>query len=132
MRRAFLSVSFHHRQQLEAEFEQIINVLRQVGIEAVDFVIMYPFRAGEERAMMKLAMSEIAKSDLLIAEVSEKAIGVGIEVGCAAALGKPVIYLHKTGVEYSTTVGGLAAETITYDNLQDLHQKLAQALLRVI
>jgi nucleoside 2-deoxyribosyltransferase len=81
--------------------------------------------------MMQLALSEIAKSDLLIAEVSEKAIGVGIEVGFAAALGKPVIYLRKTDVEYSTTVGGLATETVVYDNLQDLDQKLAQALVRV-
>ena len=44
---------------------------------------------------------DIDNSDILIAEVSEKAIGVGIEVGYAKAKGKPIIYIKNQSVCFS-------------------------------
>lgn len=125
---AFLSVSFHQRRYLNAEIEQIIDVLKQFNIEMIDFTMQFRFEAGQDREMMRLACAKIAESDILIAEVSEKAIGVGIEVGYAAALGKTIIYLRRANAEYSTTVGGLATEIIVYQNVIDLGRQLTEYL----
>jgi 2'-deoxynucleoside 5'-phosphate N-hydrolase len=40
--------------------------------------------------MMRQAFAAIDKNDLLIAETTDKAIGIGIEVGYAKAKGKPI------------------------------------------
>ncbi len=77
---------------------------------------------------MQAAFAEITSSDLLIAEVSEKAIGVGIEIGYAASLQKQIIYLRQAGSEHSTTASGSADHTIVYENRNQLAQKLAEVL----
>lgn len=77
---------------------------------------------------MEVAFGEIDNADLLIAEKSEKAIGVGIEIGYAVALKKPVIYLRNALSEHSTTASGCANNTIIYQNTPDLSYQLTQAL----
>ena len=66
--------------------------------------------------MMQQAFREIADADLLIAEISEKAMGVGIEIGYAVALQKPVICLRNAGAEHSTTASGSATHSLIYAN----------------
>ena len=80
--------------------------------------------------MMHRVFEDIDASDLLIAEVSHKAIGVGIEAGFAAAKGIPVIYLRQSGAEYSTTLGGLASHAVIYTSPGDLHTLLPSVLKR--
>lgn len=55
------------------------------GISGFVFVDEYQFSANEETEMMQKAMEDVEKSAILIAEVSEKGIGIGIEVGYAKA-----------------------------------------------
>jgi nucleoside 2-deoxyribosyltransferase len=86
------------------------------------------FEVHEEKQMMQQAFREIDAADLLIAEVSEKGIGVGIEIGYAAAKGKPVIYLRNASSEHSTTAAGSASHVIIYKNTADLVEKLTAIL----
>ena len=74
--------------------------------------------------MMDAAFQEINRSDILIAELSKKAIGVGVEVGYACARGIPIIYLRNEKSEHSTTVSGSSNEHIIYKNPADLRQQL--------
>jgi nucleoside 2-deoxyribosyltransferase len=126
MKKAYLSIGYQNRQQLNAETETIRKVLASFQIELFVFVDEYRFPAQEEKQMMQQAFKEIAASDLLIAEVSEKAIGVGIEIGYAIALKKPVIYLRNKEAEHSTTAAGSADHSIIYKNLPDLAEKLRE------
>lgn len=128
IKRAFLSRSYRPQTPIDAELARVTETLAVFRIETVDFVARYAFAEGQEQAMMRQACGEIARCDLLVAEVSEKAIGVGIEIGYAAALGKPVIYLRRARAEYSTTVGGLASASIVYTSVDDLGTQLAHAL----
>lgn len=128
MKVCFLSMSFKNRQQLQPEVATIQQVLEIYGITLNIFVDKYHFKPEEEKAMMATACAEIKLADLLIAEVSEKAIGVGIEIGFAVALSKPVLYLRKEGSEYSTTVGGITSHHIIYSDLTDLKEQLKQTL----
>lgn len=82
--------------------------------------------------MMQQAFADINSSDLLIAEVSEKAIGVGIEIGYAVAAKKPVIYLRNELTEHSTTAAGAASRLIIYQSPLDLEQKLTLVLPSLI
>lgn len=78
--------------------------------------------------MMQQAMDDIDKCSMLIAETSDKAIGIGIEAGYAKAKGKPVIYLRHKDAEHSTTLSGISDIQIIYSDTDDLATKLTNAL----
>ena len=82
---AYISISFSKRKELEKEVQAIKNALQKCGISGFVFVDEYQFSAKQEKKMMQKAMEDVEKSAILIAEVSEKGIGIGIEVGYAKA-----------------------------------------------
>ena len=125
---AYISISFKKRQELAKELEAIADTLTSLDIQPFIFVDKYSFKATEDREMMNKAMAEIDKCDLLIAETSDKAIGIGIETGYAKARQKPVIYLRQKMCEHSTTMSGISDFTIVYEDLNELRQELADLL----
>ena len=82
--------------------------------------------------MMNQAMIDIDKCDMLIAETSEKGIGIGIEVGYARAKNKPIVYLRNACVKHSTTVSGISSYQIVYNNINDLQEQLAIVLAQLV
>ncbi len=124
-------MSHNNKDRLSAEIRTIIEALQELDIEPVVFVQKYRFAPSQEREMMKKALEEIQTCDVLIAEVTEKAIGVGIEIGYACGLGKPVIYLRKESAQHSTTVGGLAERQVIYHDLEQLKKDLVKAIQSV-
>jgi len=124
MKKAFISVSFKKKNDLSQELTIISELLKKHKIKPFIFVNNYVFVKNKEKEMMKKATKAIANSDILIAELTDKAIGVGIEIGYAYALKKKIIYLRKERTEYSRTTGGVASEQITYNNMNDLKSKL--------
>lgn len=122
---AFVSISYAHKDEFAAELDAIRAALDAAGWRAHVFVNAYTFTPDQQREMMAATVADLRAADLLIAEVTYKAIGVGIEVGYAAALGKPILYLRRAGSEPSTTVGGLATHTLVYCSPDDLRAQLA-------
>ena len=125
---AFISVSFQQREKLAPTINKIADVLKGFHIDAKVFVNTYAFETGDEERMMAIACQEIAQSDLLIAEVSCKAIGVGVEVGYAVGLGKPIIYMRHKDAEHSTTVAGISKYKVVYSTHGDMEKQLAELL----
>lgn len=78
--------------------------------------------------MMQQAMTDIMACDILIAEVSDKAIGVGIETGYAKAHNKPIIYLRRRETEHSTTIGGISDFQVVYTNHVELRESIANVI----
>lgn len=128
---AYISISFSKRQLLNAELQVIIDALHSCGIEAFIFVDRYKFEKDQEQEMMQQAFADIDRCGLLIAEVSEKAIGIGVEVGYAKAKGKPVIYLRNSNAEHSTTAAGASDYQVVYKDLNEL-QVLLKAIVTMI
>lgn len=128
MKKAYFSVGYQSRQFLEAEIEAIREVLIKHQIHLFIFVDQYRFSPQEQQQMMQQAFRDIAEADLLIAEVSEKAMGVGIELGYAAALQKPVICLRHAGAEHSTTASGTATHSLVYANAGEIAAILESVL----
>ena len=128
---AYISVSYNKRKFLQKELDAIADALNFFAIISFVFVDKYSFSPRQEKEMMELAFAEIDKCELLIAETSDKAIGIGIEVGYAKAKNKPVIYLRNKNAEHSITVSGSSDYTIIYSDAGDLRMQLSEALKEI-
>lgn len=122
--RAYIAVSYNKRKLVDKEITLIVETLNSFDISSFVFVDNYKFNTSQEKQMMLQAMKDIENCDILIAETSEKGIGIGIEVGYAKAKGKIVVYLRQQGAEHSTTVSGISDFQIIYLNNKDLKIKL--------
>lgn len=129
---AYISVSFSKRKLLNKELAAIINTLNDYKIKPFIFVDNYKFDSTQERQMMQQAVTDIDNCYILIAEVSDKAIGIGIEVGYAKAKHKPVIYLRQKDAEHSTTVSGISDLQIIYSDINDLQKQLDSGLKEIM
>jgi nucleoside 2-deoxyribosyltransferase len=121
---AYISISFTQRPFLNEAVTAIKVALLHHGIDAFVFVDRYHFEKDEAHAMMQQAFADIDRAGLLIAETSDKAIGIGIEAGYAKAKGKPVIYLRHVTAEHSTTLAGTSDQQVIYENALDLEIQL--------
>ncbi len=130
--KAYVSISFSKKKQLEKELNSIIKVLSFYKIKPFVFVDNFNFTKDQEKEMMIEAMKAIDDCDLLIAETSDKAIGIGVEVGYAKAKGKPVFYLRNKKAEHSTTISGISDFIILYEDISDMERKLQHVLTRLI
>jgi len=128
---AYISVSFSARKHIEKELAAINKTLIETEITPHVFVDIYKFDPSQEQQMMQQALTDIDKCDLFIAEVSNKAIGIGVEAGYAKAKGKPVIYIRQPGAEHSTTVSGISDFQIVYSDPIDLQTQLAATLRQI-
>lgn len=130
--KAYIAIGLKSRQKLDPEIQVMQQVLSGQNIAAFIFVDKYHFKSDQEKEMMQQAMTDISNCDLLIAEVSEKAVGVGIEVGYAKGQQKPVIYLRQASAEHSTTASGISDYSIVYSSPLDLGTKLRSILAEVL
>lgn len=130
MKKAYLAISYSHRKLFDKEVQSLVELCEMNDIELLSFVDKYNFKDNEEKEMMETAFLEIDKSDFLIAELTTKSVGVGIEIGYACAKGKPVIYLRKKDSEYSTTAYGSSTYKIEYENETDLRDSMRKLLKR--
>lgn len=126
--KAFLSYSYKHKK----EFKNLNKILKKFlknkfNIDSYSFVFEFKEKKTNKE-MMKKALELIDKSDLIIAELSYKAIGIGIEIGYAKAKNKKIIYLKKINTEISSTSEGICDFLIEYINKEDLLEKLSNIL----
>lgn len=129
--KAYISVSFSRRKSLDREITAIVDTLKEHGISSFVFVDNYQFDLPGERKMMKQAMADIDSCDILIAETSDKAIGIGIEAGYAKAKNKTIIYLRQKDKEHSTTVSGISDFQVVYHDTEDLKNQLAETISKL-
>ena len=125
---AYISTSYSRRQSLSDAIETITASFNECGIEPFVFVNNYLFDKSRQKEMMQQAFFDIGRADILVAETSDKAIGISVEVGYAKAKGKIIIYLRQMNAEHSTTVAGTSDHQIIYNNVNDLGMKLIQVV----
>lgn len=123
---AYIAISYSKRNELAEELSVIKEALVASGINPFVFIERFHFDPAQEKEMMQEAMLQLDTTDLLIAETSDKAIGIGIEAGYAKAKGKPVIYLRNKIADHSTTLSGISDYTVIYSSLEDLKKQLTE------
>lgn len=127
----YICCSFALRKVLEPELTRIKSVLLTHGYTPWLFVEQYSFTGQQEKEMMQQAMKDIEQSVFVLAEATDKGIGIGIEAGYAKALQKAVVYLRKQSAEHSTTLAGLSDYQIIYESTADLEKQLVDMLGKV-
>lgn len=70
----------------------------------------------------------IKNADLMIAEVTFPATGLGIELGWAEMLGTPVLCVFKKGARISGSLKVVTDDFVDYENSEDLIRKLGEYL----
>jgi|GEM_PF-618750 GNAT superfamily N-acetyltransferase len=113
------------------EVERLCAAVRAAGFEDFSFIRdVEDFQKVFDRPahLMRRAMEEIAKSDALLIDMTDKPTGRAIEAGMAYALGKKVIVIMRRGTAVKDTTRGIADVIIEYDEIGDIAAGLMSGL----
>ena len=89
----------------------------------------YHFFFPHDEVNKEVKTKEIIKNyDLVIAEVSLPAIGLGIELGWADDSNIPILCLYEKGSKPSSSLKFITNNFIEYDNSKDLIEKIEKFL----
>ena len=115
--------------QLRQKLEELSRIIEDAGHKTFIFLRdVEHWKTGMDiKEIVRRAMKELAKCDVIVAEVSEKARGTYFEIGYAKALGKKVIIIYRKGSEVNF-LKAAADAAVEYENLADLKIKLPKAL----
>ena len=72
--------------------------------------------------LMQRAFAEIDSSNLLVVELTEKGVGLGIEAGYAYAKQIPIVVIARKGSDISATLRGIAQKLFLYNEFGELNQ----------
>lgn len=115
--RAYLAIKYHPDHTNRERVEGLSAALAGAGIEArcVARDVEGWGRARFEPAeLMRLSFAELDLCDLLVVDLTEKGVGVGIEAGYAYRAGIPVIATACRGADVSETLRGISAAVLFY------------------
>lgn len=129
--KAYISISYNKKEDFSEEIKIIKDALNEYHIIPFVFAEKYLFATTQEKEMMQQALADIDDSDFLIAEVSDKAIGIGVEAGYAKAMNKTVIYIRNKNAEHSTTISGVSDYSIFYNDIYDLKTSLLKIIKQI-
>ena len=76
--------------------------------------------------LMKLTFKEIDECDLVVIDLSEKGVGLGIEAGYAFARNIPIITIADIRADISETLEGISRKVIFYNNIEDIDNLLSK------
>jgi nucleoside 2-deoxyribosyltransferase len=123
LKKAYFGIKFYEDHSNREEIESITAMLRGAGIQTVCMasdVEKWGTVKLSLQELMRMTFEEIELSDMVILEMSEKGVGLGIEAGYAVAKRKPLIVLIKEGCKISGTMEGIANEIIYYDKPENI------------
>jgi len=128
----FLSIKYHddHRNR-----DLIENITRALQPHRVMCVARDVEEWGEKKfdsiELMHRTFAEIDSSDIVVVELSEKGVGVGIEAGYARAKGKPIVTVARRGSDVSETLKGISRDVFIYKDISDLEKFFGTRMSRI-
>ena len=121
--RAYLGIKYYADNRNREMIEGVSSTLAKCGV-ATFCVARDSEKWGavrlEARDLMHKTFEVIEGCDLVVIELSEKGVGLGIEAGYAHAKGIPVVTIAKWGSDISETLKGVSSHVIFYKNFADL------------
>lgn len=121
----FLSIKYypdHRNRDLVEEITQALQPHRVICI-ARD-TEEWGKKKFDSAELMRRTFAEIESSDIVVVELSEKGVGVGIEAGYARAKGKPIITVARRGSDVSETLKGISRDVFIYQDTSELEKLL--------
>ncbi len=116
--KAYISIKYHPDNRNRERIQAISAALERCGWQTVCIA-----RDLEEwgrvcfnpQELMQRTFDEIDASHIIVLDLTEKGVGVGIEAGYARARGLPIITIAQTGSDISTTLRGISRRILFYD-----------------
>jgi 2'-deoxynucleoside 5'-phosphate N-hydrolase len=129
--RAYIAIKYHPDQRNRERIERITAALTRMGLDTV--CIVRDLEAWgrvtvDAKTLMQKSFDAIDASQLVVIDLTEKGVGIGIEAGYGYARNVPIVVIAETGADISTTLQGIAESVGFYSNAQELEQALAAAL----
>ena len=122
--KAYITCPVSHTQKRLDLLPVIKKVVESEGAEPFVFQI-----GGEAREIFQRDLEQLKASDILIAEVSERSHGVGVEIGLSYLLGLRRILLMEKGSSITKLIQGMPKTVIIeYESVDDLEKKLRKFL----
>lgn len=126
--RAYLAIKFHEDFSNRDRIAAILSALARCGCET--FCVARDLeRWGEVRfnpaVLMQKSFDAIDASDVVVVDLTEKGVGVGIEAGYASARGIPVVTIASNGADISETLRGISQAVFLYNRVDELENFFA-------
>jgi 2'-deoxynucleoside 5'-phosphate N-hydrolase len=129
--KAYIAIKYHADHSNRERIEGISAALEQQGYETV-CITRDLEKWGEVQfdsgTLMQRTFDEIDTSNVMIVDLTEKGVGVGIEAGYAFAKRIPVVTIARKGSDISETLRGISQEILSYNRYDDLAHLLAQRI----
>jgi nucleoside 2-deoxyribosyltransferase len=122
MKRIFITYSFEIKQNRQ-NLESFLELIRSAGFQEFCFVRdveNYVNLIQDPKVLMKLTKEEIANSDYLLINCTDKPTGRAAEAGIAYALNIPIIIILKKGIKIKNAMRGIANHIIEYEEMTDI------------
>jgi len=132
--KAYLGIKFHHDNRNRDSIERISQILAECGFETICVrrdIEQWGATSLSPRELMIATFDAIRSCQLIIVDVTEKGVGIGIEAGYAYAHSIPVFTIAQAGSAISTTLEGLSTAVGFYQDSQSLHECFVQLGLLV-
>ncbi len=124
----YLAIKYHSDNSNREFIEELINHLSQQG-HKVTCVVRDVERWGEKMLtpfdLMQKSFELIDESDLVLVELSEKGVGIGIEAGYSFCRKKPLVTIAKKGSDISTTIKGISDRILEYSKVSEINIEIS-------
>lgn len=121
--KVYIGIKYYEDYRNKETIHKISSALERIGYK-ISCIIRDIQDNGQNRyspyELMKLTFNEIDECDLVIIDLSEKGVGLGIEAGYAFAKGIPVITIAKQGSSISETLEGISEKVFLYDDVEEI------------
>jgi len=125
--KAYIGIKYHEDYRNKMIIDKISLILEKKGYKTICIVrdlSMEKTNKYDPFELMKLTFEKIDICDLVIIDLTEKGVGLGVEAGYAYAKEIPVITIAKSGSDISETLKGISKEVFFYNNIDDLESLL--------
>ena len=130
--KVYISIKYREDNGNRDCIEQISSVLEQNGFETVcitrDIEKWGQIKLSPQELMQR-TFTEIDSSHLVVVDLTEKGVGLGIEAGYAYAKETPIVVIAKKGSDISATLQGISQKLFLYDEFDDLTHFFKDATL---
>ena len=104
MKKIYIGCSLSHSTE---EFRNSIDALKAALREKYEVLEFFGLGAGEPQAVFKKDYGQVKSCDLLLAECSHPSTGLGVEVGLAISLNKPILAIAQPNSTVSRMITGI-------------------------
>ena len=121
--KAYISIKYRADNSNKDCIDNISSALERNGFETVciarDIEKWGEIQLGPHELMQRTFV-EIDSSHLVVIDLTEKGVGLGIEAGYAYAKHIPIVVIARKGSDISTTLRGIAGKQFLYDEFEEL------------